>query len=70
MSYIATGMTEAEHRAESIRIQQRLLELREKEVEQRKRSPFWSALTTLATVGIPIITFLGWERYIRGRRKR
>jgi hypothetical protein len=65
MSYIATGMTPEEHRAESIRIQQELLELRKREIEQSKRSPFWELMTTLATVGIPVVTFLGMSHYFR-----
>lgn len=67
--YVPTGITEEEHRTRSILVQEQLLELRRAELAAKKKDRFWSALTTIVTVGIPLATFLGWQAYFKSGGK-
>ena len=63
--YIPVGITEEEHRSRHIAVQEQMLELRRKEIASQGRDRFWSAITAIATVGIPIATFLGVQAYFK-----
>jgi len=65
MSYVPTGMTEDEYRDRTVAVREEMLELRKKEVDKGKYARFWSIAEKVATVGIPLITFLGWQRYFK-----
>ncbi len=67
------GITEEEHREQDLAIGREMLSLKRTEIERARQQTFWSIMGTIASVGIPIATFLGLEAYfrrkVRGRKK-
>ena len=67
--YIATGITEEEHRAQDIAIRREQLIMRERELKQSAKGDFWNAFASVVTVAIPLITFLGLQAMFKVSRK-
>ena len=70
MSYIPTGITTEEREDALLALRRREVELREREFTEKQRTRLWTYLTTFATVGLPILTFLGFKEYFAARRRR
>ena len=71
--YLTSGLTEEEHREADLAIRKELLELRRQELASSKSDRFWTIMASVATIGIPIITFLGvsaWFRLGSGKSRR
>lgn len=67
MGYIPTGLSEEDYRSESIALRTREVELAEREAG---RSTFWKTAAQVATVAIPLFTFLGMKEYLGFRKRR
>lgn len=65
--YVPVGITEEEHRDQDLAIRKEMLALKKTELERSQRQTFWSIAGTIASVGIPIATFLGLEAYFRSK---
>ncbi len=67
--YVPVGITEEEYRTQDLAIRKDLLELRRLEVAAAQKGRLWSALGTVAAIGIPIVTFLGLSAYFKVGKK-
>ncbi|MFH1834242.1 MAG: hypothetical protein ABH877_04385 [bacterium] len=70
MSYLPQGITEEERADAMLDLRRREVLLQEKAYTEKQSGKFWRYLSTFATVGLPVLTFLGFREYFAAKRRR
>jgi len=70
MGYIPQGITEEERADAMLDLRRREVVLKEKAYAEKRAGKFWGYISTFATVGLPVLTFLGFREYFAAKRRR